>query len=167
RSSPIFTSCPLSSPTAPPDLRPLPTRRSSDLHELVQPEQQQRGEEERRAEDGPDLRGARGVDGGGAHRLDRLGAPGAERGHQDRSEEHTSELQSRENLVCRLLLEKKKKKITAKINGKVALQRKKSNRSPQKSAKHPHGRIGSQGRLICNDDSHTETCRADTSTPRR
>src|SRR5690606_42015421 len=28
-----------------------------------------------------------------------------------RSEEHTSELQSRENLVCRLLLEKKKKKL--------------------------------------------------------
>src|SRR5690606_39925590 len=28
---------------------------------------------------------------------------------QPRSEEHTSELQSRENLVCRLLLEKKKK----------------------------------------------------------
>src|SRR5207302_8220975 len=28
---------------------------------------------------------------------------------QRRSEEHTSELQSRENLVCRLLLEKKKK----------------------------------------------------------
>src|SRR5690606_39709521 len=27
-----------------------------------------------------------------------------------KSEEHTSELQSRENLVCRLLLEKKKKK---------------------------------------------------------
>src|SRR5436309_4778764 len=29
-----------------------------------------------------------------------------------RSEEHTSELQSRENLVCRLLLEKKKKQTT-------------------------------------------------------
>src|SRR5690606_40453657 len=29
--------------------------------------------------------------------------------HSSRSEEHTSELQSRENLVCRLLLEKKKK----------------------------------------------------------
>src|SRR2546421_4289198 len=29
----------------------------------------------------------------------------------DRSEEHTSELQSRSDLVCRLLLEKKKKKI--------------------------------------------------------
>src|SRR5690606_40163111 len=31
-------------------------------------------------------------------------------GRLERSEEHTSELQSRENLVCRLLLEKKKKK---------------------------------------------------------
>src|SRR2546422_8595019 len=30
--------------------------------------------------------------------------------HGDRSEEHTSELQSRLHLVCRLLLEKKKKK---------------------------------------------------------
>src|SRR5688572_32153937 len=30
--------------------------------------------------------------------------------HPDRSEEHTSELQSQSNLVCRLLLEKKKKK---------------------------------------------------------
>src|SRR5436309_4203068 len=30
-----------------------------------------------------------------------------------RSEEHTSELQSRENLVCRLLLEKKKKSTTS------------------------------------------------------
>src|SRR3712207_8508600 len=29
--------------------------------------------------------------------------------HEDRSEEHTSELQSRQYLVCRLLLEKKKK----------------------------------------------------------
>src|SRR5690606_17945449 len=33
---------------------------------------------------------------------------GFERALQERSEEHTSELQSRENLVCRLLLEKKK-----------------------------------------------------------
>src|SRR2546422_6466567 len=31
-------------------------------------------------------------------------------GHDDRSEEHTSELQSRLHLVCRLLLEKKKTK---------------------------------------------------------
>src|SRR5215475_4279805 len=33
---------------------------------------------------------------------------------RQRSEEHTSELQSRENLVCRLLLEKKKKNIKKK-----------------------------------------------------
>src|SRR2546430_12764210 len=32
------------------------------------------------------------------------------RGRSCRSEEHTSELQSQSNLVCRLLLEKKKKK---------------------------------------------------------
>src|SRR2546430_7551544 len=35
------------------------------------------------------------------------GAPGSP-GYGDRSEEHTSELQSQSNLVCRLLLEKKK-----------------------------------------------------------
>src|SRR2546430_3075737 len=33
------------------------------------------------------------------------------RGAETRSEEHTSELQSQSNLVCRLLLEKKKKQI--------------------------------------------------------
>src|SRR5258706_11156717 len=33
-------------------------------------------------------------------------------GRASRSEEHTSELQSLTNLVCRLLLEKKKKKMT-------------------------------------------------------
>src|SRR5438093_5097588 len=35
---------------------------------------------------------------------------------EDRSEEHTSELQSLTNLVCRLLLEKKKKTNTQKHN---------------------------------------------------
>src|SRR5437868_15019702 len=39
----------------------------------------------------------------------RVGFVGNRRGN--RSEEHTSELQSRFDLVCRLLLEKKKKKI--------------------------------------------------------
>src|SRR3712207_6967094 len=34
---------------------------------------------------------------------------------RDRSEEHTSELQSRQYLVCRLLLEKKNKKITLAV----------------------------------------------------
>src|SRR5204862_7334467 len=38
------------------------------------------------------------------------------RAGQVRSEEHTSELQSRRDLVCRLLLEKKKKKKKYKIS---------------------------------------------------
>src|SRR5215475_1061466 len=38
-----------------------------------------------------------------------------------RSEEHTSELQSRENLVCRLLLEKKKKKGQLTRSPKIRL----------------------------------------------
>ena len=43
------------------------------------------------------------------HTVSRLvGSPPGYVGY-DRSEEHTSELQSRTNLVCRLLLEKKKK----------------------------------------------------------
>src|SRR5215475_15947186 len=40
-----------------------------------------------------------------------------------RSEEHTSELQSRENLVCRLLLEKKKKKKNSPITFKKKKKR--------------------------------------------
>src|SRR5438034_4501146 len=43
----------------------------------------------------------------------RLGVPrAAQRRSVRRSEEHTSELQSHSDLVCRLLLEKKKKKQT-------------------------------------------------------
>src|SRR2546427_2101741 len=38
------------------------------------------------------------------------------RGKDERSEEHTSELQSQSNLVCRLLLEKKKNKYTIDQN---------------------------------------------------
>src|SRR5437773_3435799 len=42
-----------------------------------------------------------------------LGRPAEEQmGMESRSEEHTSELQSHHDLVCRLLLEKKKKTIT-------------------------------------------------------
>src|SRR5438093_8649748 len=44
-----------------------------------------------------------------------LGQQGRQGRDQARSEEHTSELQSLTNLVCRLLLEKKKKKKTQKI----------------------------------------------------
>src|SRR5256886_10028676 len=54
--------------------------------------------------------------------VDELGAHAGQRDHHQRkadlvlirvarSEEHTSELQSQSNLVCRLLLEKKKRKI--------------------------------------------------------
>src|SRR2546421_4042338 len=39
-----------------------------------------------------------------------VGAHEGSDAREDRSEEHTSELQSRSDLVCRLLLEKKKKK---------------------------------------------------------
>src|SRR2546422_4490509 len=45
------------------------------------------------------------------HGLDRRTASAS------RSEEHTSELQSRLHLVCRLLLEKKKKRTTQPANG--------------------------------------------------
>src|SRR5258707_5419025 len=55
----------------------------------------------------------------GAHRRDRRGADHRGQGlrrapHLLRSEEHTSELQSRQYLVCRLLLEKKKKNSNVK-----------------------------------------------------
>src|SRR2546427_7865563 len=40
---------------------------------------------------------------------------GTKKEEVERSEEHTSELQSQSNLVCRLLLEKKKKKIHAQM----------------------------------------------------
>src|SRR5690606_40898373 len=58
----------------------------------------------------------RGGAGASASRRNFGGFPGAGasssslRKRRPRSEEHTSELQSRENLVCRLLLEKKKAK---------------------------------------------------------
>src|SRR3712207_7262622 len=66
--------------------------------------------------------GERGRGGGRGSRSRRRGGGGVRRGAVGRrrgghprgggrSEEHTSELQSRQYLVCRLLLEKKKKKI--------------------------------------------------------
>src|SRR2546430_15542665 len=48
--------------------------------------------------------------GGGAH-VDQRAIVARQREGGFRSEEHTSELQSQSNLVCRLLLEKKKKNI--------------------------------------------------------
>src|SRR5690606_41948912 len=43
------------------------------------------------------------------HEVGAAGHQEYQAGRDPRSEEHTSELQSRENLVCRLLLEKKKR----------------------------------------------------------
>src|SRR3712207_295447 len=43
--------------------------------------------------------------------------PAIARDFPDRSEDHTSELQSRQSLVCRLLLEKKKKSTTPTCSG--------------------------------------------------
>src|SRR3712207_8517610 len=47
------------------------------------------------------------------------GIDAMERGARQRSEEHTSELQSRQYLVCRLLLEKKKTKQTITITTNI------------------------------------------------
>src|SRR2546422_5446345 len=47
-----------------------------------------------------------------------------------RSEEHTSELQSRLHLVCRLLLEKKKKKKTEPSTSGQAVKKKRKKRTP-------------------------------------
>src|SRR5437660_1922181 len=52
-----------------------------------------------------------------------------------RSEEHTSELQSRGHLVCRLLLEKKKKKITNTISNKNMIHKRYYTASHQSSLK--------------------------------
>ena len=49
-----------------------------------------------------------------------------------RSEEHTSELQSHSDLVCRLLLEKKKKKNKKKKNKKQKKKKKEQHRQRTK-----------------------------------
>src|SRR5690606_39627072 len=90
-----------------------PTRRSSDLGARRDPPGRRCREGGRRSRRG----GTETLGGGAAGRTERAAAHRtpdrpdqcAGRG-APRSEEHTSELQSREKLVCRLLLEKKKKK---------------------------------------------------------
>src|SRR5437870_9677695 len=81
---------------APRDLHSFPTRRSSDLEDGTP------------ADAGSADLPTRAVRGGSGDML-RASGPGA--AATCRSEEHTSELQSRGHLVCRLLLEKKKIKI--------------------------------------------------------
>src|SRR2546430_8901225 len=55
-------------------------------------------------------------DGGLLFVAEQTGLPQVYRWSDSRSEEHTSELQSQSNLVCRLLLEKKKNKQTIIVN---------------------------------------------------
>src|SRR5687768_17680283 len=98
----------------PPRSTLFPTRRSSDLGRAGA---DRRGPEDERRE-------VRQEDAAPAARRGATRAPAAEgqcgawmtspTSLQFRSEEHTSELQSRLHLVCRLLLEKKKKKKIAK-----------------------------------------------------
>src|SRR5204862_8236518 len=110
----FFTSRLLSfpSPVAPPHLHSFPTRRSSDLGHGTGPVRaRQVGLHVLDAIAEPSQLSAR----GGEHRQrsvqhDRVGSGKVL--EQNRSEEHTSELQSRRDLVCRLLLEKKKKNNT-------------------------------------------------------
>src|SRR6266436_1210862 len=66
----------------------------------------------------------------GRHAREPLQRHAARRGAGPRSEEHTSELQSRLHLVCRLLLEKKKKK---KI--RLLKEKKKKNKKKKKKIK--------------------------------
>src|SRR5207302_11288319 len=94
------------------DLHSFPTRRSSDLDPRCPGSTPALLERHRESA----VAGTPGLQRQGFQQ--RLGPRLRQRCHRPardsvgRSEEHTSELQSRENLVCRLLLEKKKKKTT-------------------------------------------------------
>src|SRR5207237_9118365 len=76
------------------DLHSFPTRRSSDLLAICAPSRISSAV-------------SSALTAGGLRRSPQIAIP-----TKARSEEHTSELQSHLNLVCRLLLEKKKKNIT-------------------------------------------------------
>src|SRR5262249_57460096 len=85
-------------------LPPFPTRRSSDLPGIPAPPRGRRRQAVR------DPARANGEHRATGQRHPLAAARGARRAGcgDDRSEEHTSELQSLTNLVCRLLLEKQK-----------------------------------------------------------
>src|SRR5690606_41603000 len=96
---------------APRSLHPSPTRRSSDLGARHDPRTlPARGELVRgQSGAGQERMWAAKLAGPAATSTSTGSSPGLESATSSslRSEEHTSELQSRENLVCRLLLEKK------------------------------------------------------------
>src|SRR2546430_6754169 len=69
-------------------------------------------------------------------RYKRLDGKKLARAEVERSEEHTSELQSQSNLVCRLLLEKKKHKCThspARLQGRSGAARRAARRASRSS----------------------------------
>src|SRR5207247_7283839 len=94
-------------------LHTFPTRRSSDLSSQFPPESIFRAAKQRADARRADVEcgGDLGVRKAGVakreHRGRTFGQAREHRTHLVRSEEHTSELQSRVDLVCRLLLEKK------------------------------------------------------------
>src|SRR5690606_40709724 len=96
----------------PPRSTPFPTRRSSDLGPVPKQGRGACHSPHCFSHGTPLVAGgppAQPVLAGGraGYRARHPDALGRQQGPPDRSEEHTSELQSRENLVCRLLLEKK------------------------------------------------------------
>src|SRR5689334_24563372 len=98
----------------PPSTTLFPTRRSSDLPaggaapRATRSSRSRRAFRRRRRRTGRDVRAGRsGTAGGPRHAGSR----------EPRSEEHTSELQSQFHLVCRLLLEKKKKNSKSTVSG--------------------------------------------------
>src|SRR5690606_42095174 len=99
--SPVFL---LHRPAHPGALRASPTRRSSDLLDAELEEARALADDRQHAEE---LEAELEALVGRSHLRPGRRVEGAS---GPRSEEHTSELQSRENLVCRLLLEKKKKR---------------------------------------------------------
>src|SRR5690606_40770790 len=89
------------------DLPSFPTRRSSDLGDPAR-ERARRREQQRRRPETDRIRRLEPVEERPDHGPPEQHSAHAQDQTEPRSEEHTSELQSRENLVCRLLLEKKK-----------------------------------------------------------
>src|SRR2546430_11737444 len=98
----------------PPRSTLFPTRRSSDLERDRPRSDEPTAEDEDQAEQRQDhevaRRHVREQPQGERERLDELADDLDRRHDRSRSEEHTSELQSQSNIVCRLLLDKKNKK---------------------------------------------------------
>src|SRR5437870_11406911 len=96
------------------DLRSFPTRRSSDLPPAPEARYDFRESGRWHCFANPQAPSSMALNCDCGGRVE-LGACGLAKQCQRRSEEHTSELQSRGHLVCRLLLEKKKHKLPSSI----------------------------------------------------